>query len=92
LIFEQSPAIKINWVFRLGFGFFTQPNTQTLKTQKTQNLTQQLDFFKEFSEKKISFFTIFVIKFVVIRVKTVCVKTVFTILQAQNNKLTEPVR
>jgi hypothetical protein len=37
---SQSPEPKKNWVFGLGFGFFTQPNTQTLKTQKTQNQTQ----------------------------------------------------
>jgi hypothetical protein len=37
---NQSPAPKKNWVFGLGFGFFTQPNTQTQKIQKTQNPTQ----------------------------------------------------
>jgi hypothetical protein len=40
--FEQSPEPQIFWVFGLGFGFFTQPNTQTLKTQKTQPNTQTL--------------------------------------------------
>jgi hypothetical protein len=37
---SQSPAPKKNWVFWLGFGFFTQPNTQTQKIQKKQNPTQ----------------------------------------------------